>query len=183
MSKLSRLRLSTTLPLLVFLLMLGFLVTRIGNADNILPSALLDQPLPDFALPSLANEEHLLHRSDLAKEPALLTVWASWCLACQDEQALLLQISQQQQLPIYGLNYKDQRGEALRWLARFGNPFRASIFDEQGSLGIDLGVYGVPESYLLDGKGVIRYKWVGALTEQVWVDELLPRLLALRGAR
>lgn len=168
------------LPLLSFGLLIAFLGSRLGHDDSILPSALLNQQLPAFALPSLTSPEKMLTQVDLPHEPALLTVWASWCLACQDEQQLLMQIKRAHQTPIFGLNYKDQRPQALAWLQQFGNPFVDSVFDASGDLGIDLGVYGVPETYLLDANGVIRYKWVGGLTDSSWRQELLPRLEALR---
>ncbi|MCB1701559.1 MAG: DsbE family thiol:disulfide interchange protein, partial [Halioglobus sp.] len=131
-----------------------------------------DRPLPDFNLPVL-GQERLLQRADLVGEPALLNVWATWCVSCRVEHPYLLQIAASG-VPIYGINYKDEDAAAARWLAELGDPYRANIADREGSLGLDLGVYGAPETYLVDAEGVIRYRHVGVVDERVWQTILQP---------
>jgi cytochrome c biogenesis protein CcmG/thiol:disulfide interchange protein DsbE len=111
----------------------------------------------------------------------MLNVWASWCEACRDEHPYLVEFAKMKALPIYGLDYKDQREPAQQWLAERGNPYDASLFDEKGRVGIDFGVYGVPETFLIDKQGVIRFKQIGALTPEVLNDKVLPLLRKLNG--
>ncbi|NNL57759.1 MAG: DsbE family thiol:disulfide interchange protein, partial [Pseudomonadales bacterium] len=125
-----------------------------------------------FTLPQLANADASVSNSDLLGAPALLNVWATWCIACRAEHAYLNQLADSG-ITIYGLNYKDERDAATQWLARLGNPYRLNIFDHQGRLGLDLGVYGAPETYVLDTEGIIRYRHVGVMNEQVWRDKIV----------
>ncbi|MCX8520355.1 MAG: DsbE family thiol:disulfide interchange protein, partial [Rhodoferax sp.] len=118
-------------------------------------------------------------REDMLGKVWLLNVFASWCVACRVEHPLLVQLASQKLLPIYGLNYKDERRAALKWLATFGNPYVAALYDHDGRVGIDYGVYGVPESFLIDAKGVIRYKQIGPFTPQA-IDQLIPLVRQLR---
>jgi cytochrome c biogenesis protein CcmG, thiol:disulfide interchange protein DsbE len=139
-----------------------------------IPSPLIGQPLPAFELPNLANPQQLVKKSDLHGRVYLLNVWASWCAACRDEHPLLMALARERYVPIVGLNYKDERDDALRWLQQFGNPYELSIADRGGRLGIDLGVYGVPETFVIDQAGVIRKKHIGPITEQSWRQKLRP---------
>ncbi|MCP5131927.1 MAG: DsbE family thiol:disulfide interchange protein [Pseudomonadales bacterium] len=165
-------RLKLFIPLILFTGMALFLFRGLSLDPRELPSALIDRPLPDFNLPVL-GQERLLQRADLVGEPALLNVWATWCVSCRVEHPYLLQIAASG-VPIYGINYKDEDAAAARWLAELGDPYRANIADREGSLGLDLGVYGAPETYLVDAEGVIRYRHVGVVDERVWQTILQP---------
>src|SRR5262249_35264730 len=142
-------------------------------------SVQVNKPLPEFQLPSLG--EGKLFTPELMKgRVVLLNVWASWCEACTEEQVLLLRLAREA-VPIYGLNYKDETEEAQRWLKEWGNPYQAIGEDKEGKVAIDLGVYGTPETFLIDQKGIIRYRHIGILDEGTWESEFLPRLKQLRG--
>lgn len=178
MSPRLRLTLLLSVPLLGFLVLLGFLFRGLGNDPTLLPSVLIDRPLPPFQATTLADSQRIVTPADLQGEIALLNVWATWCPSCQAEHEMLRTLAGQG-VVIYGLNYKDQRDLALQWLAQLGDPYRFNINDEKGQLGIDLGVYGAPETYLLDARGVIRHRHVGVLDERVWQEDFLPRIRML----
>jgi len=164
------------IPLVIFI---GLVVLfRIGlNYDpRRVPSPLVDKPVPTFSLPDLKNPSGTLGSEDLRGQVTLLNVWASWCVACRVEHPLLMELAKKGNTRIYGLNYKDDREEAIRWLDKFGDPYIQSAFDQNGKVGIDLGVYGVPETFVLDRDGVIRYKFIGPITAQLIQDTLLPLL-------
>lgn len=156
---------------LVFVLARGF---DLGRHD-IHPSSLLDKPFPDFELSSLQSQESV-GIDNLLGEPRLINVWASWCIACRSEHGLLQQVAEEGKVSLIGINYKDQRVDAQSWLIELGDPYAFSIFDEKGDLGVDLGVYGAPETFLVDAKGFIRYKHVGPLTAQDWTNQIEPIL-------
>jgi cytochrome c biogenesis protein CcmG/thiol:disulfide interchange protein DsbE len=147
-----------------------------------MPSALVGRPMPEFALPGLGDGRQIT-RSDLLGQPGLLNVWATWCPSCRVEHPYLVQLAQRG-VPIYGLNYKDEDSAAQRWLTELGNPYRFNIADRAGRLGLDLGVFGAPETYLIDAAGIVRYRHVGVVDETVWRDTLEPlyRELAKGGA-
>lgn len=144
------------------------------------PSPLIDKPAPPFELPQLHEPAKTFSPSDLRGEVWLLNVWASWCVSCRDEHPVLMELARSGAVPIYGLNYKDRRAEAIAWLGRFGDPYRLSAVDTKGQIGIDYGVYGVPESYLIDKRGVIRYKQIGILTRDIVSTKVLPLVARLR---
>lgn len=181
MSKPARIALYA-LPLLAFVALAILLGSRLGTDPTVLPSARLGQPMPAFALASLQDPQKQLTAADLKGEVAVLNVWATWCISCQIEHPVLLQMAQAG-VPIYGINYKDEREAALKYLENHGNPFRLVVSDDRGDLGIDLGVYGAPETYLLDRDGNIRYRLVGVLDAQKWEAELKPRYEALRAGK
>lgn len=165
------------LPLLVFL-GLGVVLYRGLYLDpTTLPSALIGQPFPDFQLSSV-QDGRPLGREVLLGRPALVNVWGTWCVACREEHPTLTRLAAAG-VVIHGVNYKDDNAAAKAWLHGLGNPYQINISDPQGSLGLDLGVYGAPETFLIDAQGVIRYKHVGILDEQVWRDQLAPRYQAL----
>jgi cytochrome c biogenesis protein CcmG/thiol:disulfide interchange protein DsbE len=137
-----------------------------------MPSALIDRPLPTFNLPVLGGEG-MLTQEDVTGQVALLNVWATWCISCRVEHPYLKQLAERG-IPIYGLDYKDDDADALRWLQELGDPYQLHIADREGTLGLDLGVYGAPETYLLDAAGVVRYRHVGVVDEQVWQTVLEP---------
>lgn len=156
------------IPLLAFLGIGVFLFRGLFMDPTKLPSALIDQPMPAFSLPSLYAPDTLLTPDSLKGEVALLNVWATWCPTCLEEHGQLNRIAQDEGVTIYGINYKDEPEKALRWLDRYYDPYKLVVVDEQGSLGLDMGVYGAPETFILDRKGVIRYRHVGAVDEKVW---------------
>ena len=169
-------------PLLIFLLMSGLLYVGLGLDPRLVPSPLIGKPLPAFALNSLHAPEHAIDQSLFRGKARLLNIWASWCSGCRVEHPLLVDLANRETVEIIGLNYKDA-GEAARgWLAQHGDPYATSIFDPDGRLGLDLGVYGVPETFIVDADGVIRYKHVGPLTAEVINQTLLPMLAELDGA-
>lgn len=146
------------------------------------PSPLIDEPAPSFRLTTLANPEVEFTQARFKQHAvSLFNVWASWCVACRAESALLVRLAAQTDLTIYGLNYKDTRADARAWLARFGDPYAAIAYDPEGQVGLDWGVYGVPETFVVDGNGVIRYKHIGPITRQAWRETIRPIIRHLRG--
>lgn len=167
-------------PLAIFVVLVVVLAIGLKLDPRYVPSPLIDKPAPAFALTQLADPAQPYTRADLLGRPLLLNVWASWCSACRVEHPLLVELAQRNGVEIIGLNYKDTREDAAAWLMMHGNPYRQSIFDPDGKLGLDLGVYGVPETFVLDAQGVIRYKQVGPLTPEVWAQDVQPLLAKLQ---
>lgn len=166
-------------------LMLGYAILEMQSgaySPRTIPSPLIGKPLPAFALPSLADPSRTVTSESLRGRAYLLNTWASWCAACRDEHPLLLAAVRDHRLPLIGLNYKDARGDALAWLKQLGDPYQLSIADESGRYGIELGVYGVPETFVIDRDGVIRYKHIGPVTREALERVLLPKLAELNGA-
>ncbi|WP_163833172.1 DsbE family thiol:disulfide interchange protein [Spartinivicinus ruber] len=166
------------IPLLLFIALAGFLYQGIYDQDDSLTSALLNKPFPDFSLSSVQSVEQSFTKKDLLGEVALVNVWATWCPSCQVEHPYLLKLAKQG-VKIIGINYKDNRTAAQQWLTKLKNPYAFNVFDEKGRLGLDLGVYGAPETYLIDRAGVIRYKHVGVVDDQVWLNKIKPKYNAL----
>jgi cytochrome c biogenesis protein CcmG/thiol:disulfide interchange protein DsbE len=162
------------LPLLVFVVLVGFLAVGLTRDPREVPSPLIGKPAPGFALTRLDDAGRTLRREDLLGRVWMLNVWASWCSACREEHPLLVAFAQRRVLPIYGLDYKDTRREGLGWLGRFGNPYEASLFDAEGRVGIDFGVYGVPETFIIDKQGIVRFKHIGPLTPEVIEQRIVP---------
>ncbi len=171
-------RLRLFLPLGLFLVLSGFLMIGLRLDPQALPSALIDKPLPSFSLPAL-GQQRVVDQAAVTGEVALFNVWATWCVSCRVEHPFLTELAKTG-MPIYGINYKDDDAEALRWLDELGDPYRLSIVDAEGSLGLDLGVYGAPETYVVDAAGVIRYRHVGVVDETVWTETLKPIVDQLR---
>ena len=169
------------LPLVIFLVLVLFLAIGLGLNPREVPSPLIGKAAPAFRLPLLQDPGRTLGTDDLKGKVWILNVWASWCVACLEEHPILVEFSKANVLPIYGLNYKDKHEDALKWLGEHGNPYAMSIEDGDGRVGIDYGVYGVPETYLIDGNGVIRYKRVGPVTPQILQEKILPLAKQLRG--
>jgi cytochrome c biogenesis protein CcmG/thiol:disulfide interchange protein DsbE len=165
-------RLKLFIPLILFGVMALFLFRGLGLDPRELPSALIDRPLPEFSLPSLGGDR-MLTRADIAGQVALVNVWATWCSSCRVEHPYLQQLADQG-VAIFGVNYKDEAAAARRWLDQLGDPYQLNIVDKQGTLGLDLGVYGAPETYLVDAGGVIRYRHVGVVDDRVWRSILQP---------
>ena len=162
------------IPLLGFAALVGLLAVGLKLDPHEVPSPLIGKPAPAFSVPQLRDPQTQLSERNLHGNVALLNVWASWCGGCRKEHPLLVELAAQRKLPIYGLDYKDESTDALRWLAQYGDPYTAIGFDARGQVGLDYGVYGVPETYVLDRRGVIRYKHIGPLTREVLDNTLLP---------
>jgi cytochrome c biogenesis protein CcmG/thiol:disulfide interchange protein DsbE len=167
------------LPLGLFLVLAFFLALGLKLDPREVPSPLVGKPAPGFQAPALGRPEITVKRDDLLGKVWLLNVWASWCGACRDEHPVLVEFARRKLVPIYGLNYKDKREDGLGWLTQFGNPYTESVFDPEGRIGIDYGVYGVPETFVIDREGVIRYKHIGPITPEVLRDKLEPLLRKL----
>ena len=163
-------------PLAIFVVMLGFLGLGLQLNPRDVPSPLINQPVPAFRLPTLAAPDTLVAPEDLRGQVWLLNVWASWCVACREEHPVLMEFAKTKTLPVIGLDYKDQPADGLKWLARFGDPYDLSVSDQDGRIGINFGVYGVPETFVIDRQGLIRYKHVGPLTAELLRDTLEPLL-------
>ena len=166
-------------PLLVFGVVLAFLAVGLSLKPREVPSPLINKPAPAFSLPTLDAPEQKISTQDLRGKVWILNVWASWCVACRIEHPLLVEFAKTSAVPIYGLNYKDKRDDAIGWLNKFGNPYTRSLSDTEGLVGIDFGVYGVPETFVIDKQGVIRLKQIGPVTPEVLRDEILPLLRKL----
>ncbi|WP_017937974.1 DsbE family thiol:disulfide interchange protein [Zestomonas thermotolerans] len=165
-------RLILLIPLLIFLGVAVFLYRGLFLDPSELPSALIGKPVPAFSLPSV-QDERTLTQDDLKGRPALLNVWATWCVACRVEHPVLNRLAEQG-VRILGVNYKDDNAAARKWLEEFHDPYQLNINDAQGSLGLDLGVYGAPETFLIDAQGIIRHKYVGVIDQDVWREQLAP---------
>lgn len=169
------------IPLAVFAIMVIFLAIGLTLNPREVPSPLIGKPAPTFNLPQVAAAENTLSPSDFKGQVVLVNVWASWCVSCRQEHPVLLQLAQQGLVPIYGLNYKDQREAAQGWLRQHGDPYVASAFDADGRVGIDWGVYGVPETFVIDWAGIIRHKHTGPVTPAALERDILPLVRQLQG--
>lgn len=170
----SRRVLILSIPLIIFLLGCVFLYRGLYSDPRKLESVLLNEPVPEFALTSLHNPEQEYSRTIFTGQPMLLNVWATWCPTCRAEHEYLNELKAREGIYIVGMNYKDDRDKALRWLKTLGNPYAIDLYDPDGMLGLDLGVYGAPETFLIDSQGIIRYRHVGDLNDQVWQRTLKP---------
>jgi len=164
------------LPLGLFLALLTLLAAGLGLDPREVPSPLVGKMAPQFQLPGLDDADTRVSSSDFNNQVTLLNVWASWCGGCRREHPLLVDLARKHDINLYGLNYKDSRSNALSWLKRFGDPYKVNAYDRNGSVGIDYGVYGVPETYVIDRRGVIRYKQIGPVTKQKLQEVILPLL-------
>ncbi|MFC0711142.1 DsbE family thiol:disulfide interchange protein [Azorhizophilus paspali] len=161
-------------PLALFLGVVAFLYRGLFLDPAELPSALIGKPFPAFSLPAVQEPGRTLTVDDFKGKPALVNVWATWCVSCKVEHPVLNELAGRG-VNIVGVNYKDDNASALKWLKEFHDPYRLNIRDEQGSLGLDLGVYGAPETFLVDRHGIIRHKFVGVIDERVWREQLAAR--------
>ncbi|MCL2916579.1 DsbE family thiol:disulfide interchange protein [Shewanella corallii] len=168
------------LPLIVFLGMGIFLYKGLFLNPEQLESALEGKPIPAFQLEKLENQGEVLTEKDLVGKVALMNVWATWCPSCKYEHPFLMRLARQNIVPVYGINYRDERGPAIMELAREGDPYALNIYDKDGRLGLDLGVYGAPETFIIDHKGIIRYRHAGPVDQRVWTDTLLPMVQQLQ---
>jgi cytochrome c biogenesis protein CcmG/thiol:disulfide interchange protein DsbE len=169
------------LPLALFVVLVGFLAVGLKLDPREVPSPLIGKPAPAFALTRLDDADQTIRREDMLGKVWMLNVWASWCAACREEHPHLVAFAKTKAMPILGLNYKDTRKDGLGWLARFGNPYDASLFDVDGRVGIEFGVYGVPETFIIDKQGVIRFKQIGPITPDILQTRVVPLLKELNG--
>ena len=173
---------SLLIPLCIFVFLVVFLALGFRLQDpRLLPSALINKPFPEFELQDLTEPEIVRSVADLTGQVSLVNVWATWCPNCLIEHPELLRISRETSVPVYGINYNDNNSKALLWLKRHEDPYDFSVIDGMGTLAINLGVYGAPETFVLDGNGVIRFRHVGPVTPKVWSEILLPVVKHLQG--
>lgn len=162
------------IPFAIFIVLVGFLAVGLKLNPREVPSPLIGKPAPAFKLPLLSDPSRQLSPADLRGKVWLLNVWASWCGSCRQEHEVFLGLAKQGIVPIYGMDYKDQPAAAQVWLERLGNPYVATVVDQDGRTGIDYGVYGVPETYVIDKNGVIRHKHTGPVTQESLDQKILP---------
>ena len=167
------------LPLGIFVLLVLLLGFGLSLNPREVPSPLIGKPAPQFQLPQLHDPAKNFAPKELLGKVWVLNVWASWCAACRDEHPVLADFAKSGLVPLFGLNYKDQREDAIAWLKRFGDPYQVSLVDTDGRVGIDYGVYGVPETYVIDKLGVIRYKRIGPVTPAILKEKIVPLIQSL----
>jgi len=170
------------IPIGLFIALIGFFSVSLNRDKETLPSPLLGKPAPAFELPSLEDPVRKVATSDFAGKPYVLNVWGTWCVGCRQEHEILLEIARRGEVPIVGLNWKDDRVQAQRWLQELGNPYSVIATDEEGRTAIDWGVYGAPETFLVDAQGKVLHKHIAPMTIAIWEREFVP-LLKQAGAR
>ena len=168
------------LPLSIFIVLAGFLYVGLGLNPREVPSPLINKPAPVFSLKQLHEPQKTFDSKSMLGQVWLLNTWASWCVACREEHPILMEYAKTKTVALVGLDYKDKPEEGLKWLARHGNPYDLSISDLDGRVGIDFGVYGVPETFLIDKQGIIRYKQIGPVTPDALRDKIIPLILELQ---
>ncbi len=166
-------------PFAVFVALIIFFAVGLNRDPHEIPSPLIDKPAPAFNLQQLQTPNKPFTPAEMRGKVWLFNVWASWCVSCREEHPIFVALAKRNLVPIVGLNYKDQRPDAMRWLAQFGDPYVLSVSDTDGRVGIDYGVYGVPETYVIDKQGIIRMKHIGPVTEQVLAEKILPKVQEL----
>jgi cytochrome c biogenesis protein CcmG/thiol:disulfide interchange protein DsbE len=170
------------IPLALFLVLCGFLFVGLFRDPREVPSPLIGKPAPAFTLNQLHKPAQTLGLADMKGQVWLLNVWASWCVACREEHPLLVELAKQNFVPIVGLNYKDEPAAGMKWLTQLGDPYVASVVDRDGRVGIDFGVYGVPETFVIDKNGVIRFKQIGPVTVDALQNKIIPLVRELQKA-
>jgi len=166
-------------PFAVFVALIIFFAVGLNRDPHEIPSPLIDKPAPAFNLQQLQTPNKPFTPAEMRGKVWLFNVWASWCVSCREEHPIFVALAKRNLVPIVGLNYKDQRPDAMRWLAQFGDPYVLSVSDTDGRVGIDYGVYGVPETYVIDKQGIIRMKHIGPVTAQVLAEKILPKVQEL----
>jgi cytochrome c biogenesis protein CcmG/thiol:disulfide interchange protein DsbE len=168
------------LPIIAFVVMIPIFIVGMNRNVSELPSPLLEKQAPQFELPALHDPNDVVGSKTYEGQVALVNVWATWCTGCRAEHGFLMELAQRNEVPIFGLNWRDQRAPAVDWLEKLGDPYIATAYDEDGRVGIDWGVYGAPETFLIGADGTVIYKHISPLNEQVWQQEFLPRIRAAR---
>ena len=166
-------------PFVIFVALVTFFFIGLNRDPREIPSPLVNQAAPAFSLQQLQVPSQQFAPAAMLGQVWLFNVWASWCVSCRAEHPVLMALAKTKLVPIVGLNYKDQRSDALQWLKQFGNPYVLSAADLDGRIGIDYGVYGVPETYVIDKQGIIRMKHIGPVTDEVLQYKILPRVREL----
>jgi cytochrome c biogenesis protein CcmG/thiol:disulfide interchange protein DsbE len=167
-------------PLAIFIVLVAFLYRGLSLDPKRVPSPLVGKPMPEFSLPRLKDPTATLSNNDLMGKVSILNIWATWCVSCRAEHEVLLLLAKTGKVDIYGLNYKDERDKAQQWLVQLGDPYVANAFDADGRVGIDWGVYGAPETFIMDRRGIIRHKHIGPLTVDSLNNEILPLIAELQ---
>ena len=168
-------------PLVLFVALAAFFAVGLTRDPREVPSPLIDKPAPAFRQEQLADSRIAFAPEQMKGQVWMLNVWASWCGACRVEHPTLVEVARQKIVPIVGLNWKDERADALQWLGKYGDPYALSVYDNANTVGLDYGVYGAPETFLIDKQGVIRYKQIGPVTPEAWRDTILPMIRKLNG--
>jgi len=167
-------------PLAIFFVLVAFLYRGLSLDPKRVPSPLVGKPMPEFSLPRLQDPAATLSDTDLKGRVSILNIWATWCVSCRAEHEVLLLLAKSDKVDIYGLNYKDERAKAKQWLVQLGDPYVANAFDADGRTGIDWGVYGAPETFIMDREGIIRHKHIGPLSVDALNNEILPQIAELQ---
>lgn len=173
-------RLRLFVPVMVFLALAFFFWQGLSIDARALPSTLIGKKIPDFDVPLLQDEKQRFTAQDLHSKVSLIHFWASWCGTCVEEHPLINKIASLRKVPIYSFNYKDERADALKWLKKHGNPYEKVGFDYEGNVGINFGVYGTPEIFIVDKQGIIRFKYAGNINEDIWQHKMLPLIEKLQ---
>ena len=168
------------IPLILFIVLVVFLGIGLNRDPREVPSPLINKPAPAFGVAQLAQPNKTFSPASMKGQVWILNVWASWCVACREEHPVLVELAKSNQAPVIGLDYKDKREDALAMLQRQGDPYVLSAFDGNGRVGIDYGVYGVPETYIIDQAGIIRFKHIGPITMQVLNEKMYPLIRELK---
>ncbi len=166
------------MPLVAFLALVAIFIVGLTMDPSRIPSPLLENPAPEFSLPSLQDPSVEVGSANYANQMALVNIWATWCPGCRQEHGFLVELANEGTIPIFGLNWRDNRPDALQWLQGLGNPYIASGFDADGRVGIDWGAYGAPETFLLDQNGIVIHKHIAPLTRAIWERDFLPLIRA-----
>ena len=167
-------------PLAIFFVLVAFLYRGLSLDPKRVPSPLVGKPMPEFSLPSLKDPAVTISNDDFKGKVSILNIWATWCVSCRAEHEVLLLLAKSGKVDIYGLNYKDERTKAQQWLVQLGDPYTANAFDADGRTGIDWGVYGAPETFIMDRQGIIRHKHIGPLSVDALNNEILPLIAELQ---
>ena len=167
------------LPLIAALILIPIMILGLRSDPSVLPSQYIGKPAPEFNLPTLRDADKNVSTADLRGQVSLVNIWATWCVGCRAEHPFLMQLSRENTVPIYAINWRDNREDALQWLGQLGDPYVASGFDGDGRVGIDWGAYGAPETFLLNEKGHVVYRFTGPLSRALWNQEFVPRIAEL----
>lgn len=167
------------LPLIAALVLIPIMILGLKSDPSVLPSQYLGKPAPEFNLPSLKDPSQFFSSADLQGQISLVNIWATWCAGCRAEHGFLMQLYKDQTIPIYAINWRDNREDALKWLQQLGDPYAVSGFDGDGRVGIDWGAYGAPETFLIDADGHVVYRLTGPMTRSLWEQEFVPRIAEL----
>ena len=168
------------IPLIGVLVLIPILILGLQSDPSKLPSQFIGKPAPEFSLPTLKDPLKILRTEDLKGQISLVNIWATWCVGCRAEHGFLMELARNNTIPIYAINWRDNRPAALNWLAQLGDPYVVSGFDEDARVGIDWGAYGAPETFLINAEGMVAYRFTGPLNQALWEREFVPRIAELK---